>query len=100
MAQEFARQDKSVQVIDRKSFKNQLRQLEEEQIPVSILNSENVARWLGLKLGATIVLVGTAKGIPNSNAVELSARFLNSRRQENRAERRSEFDAIRISPGP
>jgi TonB family protein len=79
LAQEFARQDKSVQVIDRKSFKNQFRQLEEEQIPISILNSENVARWLGLKLGATIVLVGTAKGIPNSNAVELSARFLNSR---------------------
>jgi hypothetical protein len=79
LAQVFARQGKSDQVIDRKSFNNQFRRLEEEQIPISILNSENVARWLGLKLGATIVLVGTAKGIPNSNAVELPARFLNSR---------------------
>jgi hypothetical protein len=78
LALEFSRQDKTVQVIDRKPFKDQLHQLEEEQIPISILNSENMARWLGLKLGATIVLVGTAKGIPNSTAVELSARFLNS----------------------
>jgi len=37
MAQEFARQDKSVQVIDRKSFKNQFRQLEEEQTPIFCL---------------------------------------------------------------
>src|ERR1700739_33694 len=78
LAQEFARQDKTAQIIDRKWFKDQLKQLEGERIPIDILNSENVARWLGLKLGATIVLVGTAKGIPNSNAVELSARFLNS----------------------
>ena len=78
LAQEFARQDKTVQIIDRNLFRDQLHQLEVEQIPISILNSENVARWLGLKLGATIVLVGTAKGLPNSNAVELSARFLNS----------------------
>jgi hypothetical protein len=78
LALEFARQDKRVQVVDRKLFKEQLRQLEEERIPVDILNSENVARWLGLKLGATIVLVGTVKGIVNTNAVELSARFLNS----------------------
>jgi TonB family protein len=78
LALEFARQDKTVQVIDRKLFKDKLNQLEEERIPIDILNSENVARWLGLKLGVTIVLVGTAKGIPNSNAVELSARFLNS----------------------
>src|ERR1700739_3302809 len=78
LAQEFARQDKTAQIIDRKLFKDQLKQLEGERIPIDILNSENVARWLGLKLGATIVLVGTAKGIPNSNAVELSARFLNS----------------------
>ncbi len=78
LAQEFARQDKTVQIIDRKLFKDQLHQLEEEQIPINILNSANVARWLGLKLGAKIVLVGTAKGLPNSNAVELSARFLDS----------------------
>jgi len=78
LALEFARQDKTIQIIDRKLFKDQFREMEEEQIPISILNSENVARWLGLKLGATIVLVGTANGILNSNAVELSARFLNS----------------------
>src|SRR6266852_2771504 len=78
LAQEIARQDKTVQIIDRKLFKDQLHQLEAEQIPINILNSENVARWLGLKLGATIVLVGTAKGIVDSNIVEVSARFLNS----------------------
>ncbi len=78
LAQEIARQDKTVQIIDRKLFKDQLHQLEAEQIPINILNSENVARWLGLKLGATIVLVGTAKGIVDSNTVEVSARFLNS----------------------
>jgi|SRR5580692_3032264 TonB family protein len=78
LALELARQDKAIQVIDRNLFKVQLQQLEEERIPIDILNSENVARWLGLKFGATIVLVGTARGLLNSNAVELSARFLNS----------------------
>jgi hypothetical protein len=45
-------------------------------IPSITLNSENVARWLGSEFGATVVLVGTAKGIVGSNTVELSARFL------------------------
>jgi hypothetical protein len=78
LALEFTSQDKTIRVIDRNLFKEQFRKLEEAQIPISILNSQDVARWLGLKLGATIVLVGAAKGISDSNAVELSARFLNS----------------------
>jgi hypothetical protein len=77
LALEFARQDKTIQLIDRNLYKNLMKQLEDERVPINILNCEDVARWLGRKLGATIVLVGTARGILDTNAVELSARFVN-----------------------
>ena len=77
LALEFARQDKMIQLTDRNSYKNLMKQLEDERIPIDILRSEDVSRWLGRKLGATIVLVGTARGIMDTNAVELSARFVN-----------------------
>lgn len=78
LAGEFARQDKTIQLIDRNLYKDIMKQLEEEQIPIKLLNSEDVARWLGVRLGATIVMVGTTKGIIDTNIVELSARFLNA----------------------
>jgi TonB family protein len=78
LALEFARQDKTIQLIDRNLYKNLMKQLEDERVPINILNSEDVARWLGRKLGATMVLVGTARGILDTNAVELSARFVNA----------------------
>jgi TonB family protein len=60
-------------VIDRGAFKDYLHK---GQISAKLQNSESVARWLGKKFNATVVLVGQAS-VVRDDVVELSARFLN-----------------------
>jgi len=79
LSSEMAKQEKSVQVIDRALLQNLLQR---DRIPARLQSSEPVARWMGKGLNATVVLVGTTKRI-GKNVVQVSARFL-SVKDENR----------------
>jgi TonB family protein len=72
LSSEIAKQEKSVQVIDRTLLQNLL---QSDRIPARLQSSEPVARWIARGLNANVVLIGTTKRV-EKNLVQLSAHFL------------------------
>ena len=72
LSSEMAKQQKSVQMIDRALLQSVL---ERERISAQLQNEDSVARWLGKKLNATAVIVGSTNR-DDRGSLQLSAHLL------------------------
>lgn len=72
LSSEMTGQQKSVRMIDRTLLQDVL---ERERISAHLQNEEPVARWLGKRLNATAVLVGTTNRV-EKDSLQLSAHLL------------------------
>ncbi len=73
LSAEMAQRQDSVRIMDRALLQSVL---EQERIPAQLQREEPVARWVGKRVNATVVLLGTAKKA-EQGSFQLSAHLMN-----------------------
>lgn len=68
LSAEMAKQQKSVRIMDRALLQSVL---EQKRIPAQLQKEEQVARWVGTRLNATVVLLGTEKKVEQGSSTHI-----------------------------